>query len=143
MADESLADRLGMTERLIMSAARERLLELRREATEIIGLIDTTDLPKPSRPDGTVQLRGAMWEVGTSEKWRRYWTIHALVDEQDIVAIHTPDGFPGSPGEPGDIVALSIEQARHLAMAILAACSWQDSRRTWQDGRQRPTVEGE
>lgn len=113
--------------------AHLRLVELRREAAQLLALIDTSELPEPTERLGTANMRGPMWVIGNPE--RRHWSIHVLNDSEhrDAVFIHSPSDLMGSCDElTGDTTSLRIENARRLAMAILAACAWLDEHRCSQ-----------
>ncbi len=114
--------------------ARERLSVLRREAAELLSLIDTSEYPEPTDPRGTESMPGPRWDVGPTPHGPR-WRIHVcpedapntvFIAERDSWGrrLYVPDG--------ADVDALPIAEARRLAMSILAACACLDEHRTPQ-----------
>lgn len=99
----------------------QRLLAgLRREVAALLGQIDTSVKPRPTyirRPD---QLNpGPVWRP--AEKW----TVRCIDPDPDpgspiCVFVTSPDSWED------DFRAHSPEEARRIAMALLAAADWAD-----------------
>ncbi len=118
----------------VVEQASERLALLRREAAELLSLIDTAEYPEPTDPHGTRSMPGPSWDVGTTPHGPR-WRIHACPEDAPgtvFVAERDRWGRQLYVPDDADVNATPIEEARRLAMSILAACTWLDEHRAPQ-----------
>lgn len=103
--------------------------QVRRELGRMVALADTSERPKPTliNPPGH-GMPGHEWIVEQHVIDRRgsapTWWVRTVDDEEglDAVYLSSPDGM--APGE--DFIAMLPEDARRLAMAILAAADRAD-----------------
>jgi hypothetical protein len=107
----------------------EALSVLRSRVAELLDLIDTSVLPDPHGiiPPGE-RRAGVVWKPGG--KWR----IRVLDDDSakgEFVYVTNPEL-----AEYGDFEAMTLAEARKLAMALLSACNWAATGNRL--GRQRP-----
>ena len=65
-----------------IDAAHARLAVLRREAAELLSLIDTSELPAPTGEHISAGLLGPYWEVAGSRRGPRF-RVHAVPGETD------------------------------------------------------------
>lgn len=116
--------------------ARARLSVLRREAAQLLSLIDTSEYPAPSGQDIHPGMLGPYWEVdnlGVNRGPR--WRVFADPQHPDVVFLGEQEyeSFCWSADRwtPAwaDIQCVRVEVARKYAMSILAACRWLDERR--------------
>lgn len=95
-------------------AAPEAIAELRAQVRSLLGLIDTAKPPPPSGviPPGKPNA-GPVWKPAAK------WLIRSLDEEGDgFVYVTTPLDWAG------DYSAMHPDDARALAMALLAASDW-------------------
>lgn len=96
-----------------ITAADDVIADLRLRIASLLGLIDSGTKPEPH---GVIppeeRNAGPVWKPGG--KWR----IRAVDEDDDSIYVTTPLDWDG------DFSALSLEEGRRLAMAILAACDW-------------------
>lgn len=116
-----------------IDAAHVRLAVLRREAAELLALIDTSEYPAPTSQDGSPALPGPYWEVGENRGLPR-WRVHALPEEPMTIFLgvrdgHWPSGLHAVDLKRTDVEPVPLAEARRLAMALLAACAWDDRMR--------------
>jgi hypothetical protein len=99
-----------------ITLADEAIATLRAEVRSLLGLIDTTRRPEPT---GIVppprRNPGAVWKL------RGQWSVRTISDDDapgEYVYVTTSQHWDG------DFEAFPIEDARALAMSLLAACEW-------------------
>jgi ABC-type nitrate/sulfonate/bicarbonate transport system substrate-binding protein len=97
---------------------QELLAGLRREVASLLGLIDTSVKPRP------FHIRAAH-ESNPGPVWRpaEKWTVRCIDPDEGSpisVFVTTPDSWDD------DFRAHSPEEARRIAMALLAAADWAD-----------------
>lgn len=118
-----------------VAAARERLAVLRREAAELIALVDTSEYPVPAGEDIHPLMPGPYWEVDDSCPRGPRWRVIASPEHTDVVFLGAQDfeswAYHAARWTPttADVQAVRIADARRYAMSILAACRWLDERR--------------
>lgn len=112
-----------------MTEPRDTIGELRRQLRELLAEADTTELPKPDRINPADHaMPGPQWEITTPHVHGRRtvldrWLVRAVSDASlaDAVYLSSPDDSHAE-----DVRALRVEEARRLAMALLAACDHAD-----------------
>jgi len=103
-----------------ITIADEALTELRAQVRSLLGLIDTGRKPPPAGviPPGK-RNAGPVWKPLPK------WKVRAIDADCDggpeCVYVTTPYDWEG------DYSSLPIDEARALAMSILAACDWAES----------------
>lgn len=89
------------------------------ELRSLIGQVESATIPRPDREETRVGEPGVMWDVGDD------WNVQAVKPEDDgrlCVFVSTPGCWGG------DVVALNLDDARHLALALLASIAWTERR---------------
>jgi hypothetical protein len=113
-----------------MSADGLTLDQLRVELRHLVALADTGERPKPTRinPAGHA-MAGQEWVVDQRIIAKDFhgkptWWVRTVDDAEfeDAVYVSSPDSW--HPGD--DFIAMSVEDARRLAMALLAAADRAD-----------------
>jgi|ERR1022692_360499 hypothetical protein len=104
------------TAKPVITIADEALVELRKQIRSLVGLIDTARRPNP---DGVIPSgkdnAGPVWTP--FDKWV-IRTLPEADDPSDFIYVTTPLDWEG------DYTAMRLEDARALAMSLLAACEW-------------------
>jgi hypothetical protein len=102
-----------------ITIADEALASLRLQVRSLLGLIDTGRKPEPA---GIVPPElpnpGPVW------KPYRQWRLRVLDEDEGepkCIFVTTPADMPG------DYEAVPVDEARLLAMSILAACDWAEN----------------
>lgn len=109
-----------MADKSAITIADEALADLRGQIRSLLGLIDTGRKPEPAGviPPGQ-RNAGPVWKP--AGKWR----VRAIDEDagggSEAVYITSPTDWDG------DYQSLGIDEARALAMSILAACDWAES----------------
>lgn len=117
--------------------ARLRLAELRREAADLLSVIDTSEYPAPTGENIHQQMPGPYWEVDNFGPARHgpRWRINACPGHSDVLFFGEQDheswAWDAARWTPqnADVQTVRLDTARRYAMAILAACRWLDEQR--------------
>jgi hypothetical protein len=100
----------------------ETIARLRDQVAGLLSMIDTAAKPRP-----TVITRAPEPNPGAAWHPVKNWTVRALDDDLTIpqcVYVTTPEHVRFS--TPNDFDAVTTDDARRLAMALLAAADWAD-----------------
>lgn len=103
--------------------AQEAAKALRTEVESIARQLAV--IAPPASPDELITkpgLRGPLWNVNDSfvPEYRWPWRVRAIDDEPGhFVYVHHPRTF-----DPSDFETMTVDEARRLAMALLAACDY-------------------
>jgi len=97
-----------------ITAADESVAALRLQVRSLLGLLDTARPPEPTGiiPPGK-RNPGPVWKL------RGKWAVRSIDDAGGEFVYVTTSQHWG-----GDFEAMSVEDARALAMSLLAACEW-------------------
>ncbi|TQN30588.1 hypothetical protein FHX37_0470 [Haloactinospora alba] len=115
-----------------MTEWRDTIGDLRRQLRELLAEADTTELPTPDRINPSDHpMPGPQWEITAPHMYGRRaaldrWLVRSLSDASlaDAVYLSTPDD-----SHVEDVQALRVDEARRVAMALLAACDHADGTR--------------
>ncbi|GAA3958182.1 hypothetical protein GCM10023085_45810 [Actinomadura viridis] len=105
-----------------MSATEQTIATLRAQIAGLLSQIDTTAKPRP-----TVVTQHPEPSPGAAWHPVRNWTVRTIDDdlvEPRHVYVTCPEH--GRSGAAADFDALTSDDARRLAMALLAAADWAD-----------------
>ena len=106
-----------------MSDAKRLLAELRGEVDELVAQLEL--VTEPLQPDEIERERsdllGPVWVAveGRHSKDIPSWRVRVIDSDQHFIYMHHPGFSYASDFEP-----FTVSEARKLAMALLAACSW-------------------
>ena len=115
--------------------AREQLAVLRREAAELLSLIDTSEYPAPTGEHIHPGMLGPYWEVDNSGRRGPRWRVFASPGHLDVIFFgqqeHDSWAWDAARWTPdtADVQCVRVADARRYAMSILAACQWLDEHR--------------
>jgi hypothetical protein len=103
-----------------ITIADEALAELRVQIRALLGLVDTGCKPDPAGviPPGS-RNAGPVWKP--APKWKIRTIDEGAGGGPECVYVTTPADWEG------DFQSLTVDEARALAMSLLAACDWAES----------------
>lgn len=114
-----------------IALADEAIDGLRSQVRSLLGLIDTARRPEPNGiVPPSARNPGAVWKPAPK------WSVRAIDEDgcDDAVFVSTPQHWGG------DFTAVPLDEARALAMSLLAACEWAEKREP-ADRRRYPELD--